>query len=594
MDKKAIETLAVNAVRDSIVVSDFLDQFIADNDKEPSWDGFVYIYKNKSKKKDNLKGRLAVQVKGTENNDFSKEEISFSVLVADLNNYLYDGGVVFFVVYIGYSGLAKQIYYAALPPIKIRVLLSEAIGQKSKTIKLKKFPNDPNKKAMVFLNCWEDCQKQSSFSSAKLFSLEELENQGVLEGITFSVSTVGNISPKTALSSNEVYLYANIKGSSIPQPLEAIPRNLTTSEERPAQIAVGERIFYDKVRICQNAHVTTTTFGESFSLSIRGDGSPAKVNYRNSTKIRTLSVDLDFMLAYISQGAFQYNGINFPFDKAGTDLSKFSLEDEAKRLTYIKKIVQILDILGCKKDIDIKTLSTQDQRNIDYLVTAFIDKKEVHGLKEDLPGILSIIVGDLKFLLFMQKVEGKKGTYQIFDFFKTNFVLVYENQSGEKRAISQYAILHANDFIQLDNICFDVLLPSFQSIERHDETMIRANYFLLELLEAYDKSNGKIAILNTAKAFSDWIMTASEEEIPYDNRLINKLQIVKRLRPLNIDEVKELFGIIESPTTSEDVLVCAYLLLDQKLIAELHFNNLDKDRQEEFKQFPIYHFWEEK
>lgn len=88
MDKKAIETLAVNAVRDSIVVSDFLDQFIADNDKESSWDGFVYIYKNKSKKKDNLKGRLAVQVKGTENNDFSKEEISFSVLVADLNNYL--------------------------------------------------------------------------------------------------------------------------------------------------------------------------------------------------------------------------------------------------------------------------------------------------------------------------------------------------------------------------------------------------------------------------------------------------------------------------------------------------------------------------
>ena len=48
MDKKAIETLAVNAVRDSIVVSDFLDQFIPDNDKEPSWDGFIYVYKHKA------------------------------------------------------------------------------------------------------------------------------------------------------------------------------------------------------------------------------------------------------------------------------------------------------------------------------------------------------------------------------------------------------------------------------------------------------------------------------------------------------------------------------------------------------------------
>ena len=73
MDRKAIETLSVNAVRDSVVVSDFLDQFIADNDKEPTWDGFVYIYSDKSKKKEKLKGRLPVQIKGTENDDFSKE-----------------------------------------------------------------------------------------------------------------------------------------------------------------------------------------------------------------------------------------------------------------------------------------------------------------------------------------------------------------------------------------------------------------------------------------------------------------------------------------------------------------------------------------
>lgn len=80
MDKKAIETLSVNAVRDSIVTSDFLDQFIADNDKEPTWDGFVYIYGDKSKKKNKLKGRLPVQIKGTENDDFSKEEIIYAMM----------------------------------------------------------------------------------------------------------------------------------------------------------------------------------------------------------------------------------------------------------------------------------------------------------------------------------------------------------------------------------------------------------------------------------------------------------------------------------------------------------------------------------
>ena len=56
LDSKAIETLSVNAVKNSIVTTDFLDQFIAENDKEPSWDGFVYMYSNKSKKKSNFNG----------------------------------------------------------------------------------------------------------------------------------------------------------------------------------------------------------------------------------------------------------------------------------------------------------------------------------------------------------------------------------------------------------------------------------------------------------------------------------------------------------------------------------------------------------
>lgn len=591
MDNKTIETLSVNAVRDSIVVSGFLDPFIADNDKEPSWDGVVYIYKDKDKNKKNLKGRLPVQVKGTKNDDFSKEEISFPISVIDLKNYLYDGGVVFFVVYIGENGLTKQIYYTELPPIKIRVILSEAGEQKTKNIKMIKFPNDPNKKAMIFLNCLDNCKKQSSFSSAKLFSLEELEKQGVLESVTIPVSTVGSIDPKTALLTNQVYIYANIKGISIPQPLETIPEKLMTQEEITAQITVGDRVFYDKLTIFQDANTTTTVLGESFFICANKGGSSVTIRYRSYNKIRTLATDLDFILSYISQGSFQYNGVNISFDSAGADLSNFSLEDETIRLEYVKKIIQMLDMLECKKDIDINTLKDQDWRNINYLVTALVDKQPVTGLKEDLPGILSIFIGDLKFVFYLQKVDGCKGTYNLFDFFKTDLNLVYENHNGVKLAISQYAILHADDLINADNIRFDVLLPSFQNAERHSETMIRANLFLLELLKAYDKSEGRTEIINTARDFSDWIMTATEEELPYDIRLLNKLQIVKRLRPLNIDEIKELFHLVEAPHTSKDIIVGAYLLLDQQPTAEIYFKQLEKQQQKDFEEFPIYYFW---
>ena len=85
--------------------------------------------------------------------------------------------------------------------------------------------------------------------------------------------------------------------------------------------------------------------------------------------------------------------------------------------------------------------------------------------------------------------------------------------------------------------------------------------------------------------------TTTEEEIPYDVRLLNTLQIEKRQRALNIEEVKELFRIIENPKTCEDILVGSYLLLDQQAAAHLHFEKLDKQLQEEFKKYPIYHFW---
>lgn len=243
LNSKSIETLSVNAVKNSIVTSEFLDQFIADNDKEPSWDGFVYIYGDKSKKKSTLKGRMPVQVKGKECDDHSKETISFSMTTVDLKNYLYDGGCVLFVVYIGNGGLTNKIYYAELTPVKIRQLLEKAKKQCNKTVHLKEFPSDNNKKATIFLNCLQNCQKQASFKEGKLLSLEELRDQGVLENILIPFSGVGYTDPQMALIKNEVYLYAKIKGSSIPQPIDIIPQDIYTQEVVDALITIDDQLF---------------------------------------------------------------------------------------------------------------------------------------------------------------------------------------------------------------------------------------------------------------------------------------------------------------------------------------------------------------
>ena len=228
MDTSAIEKYAVNAVEDRINLSDYLSTFIADNDKEPSWDGNIYIYRNASKKKANLCGRIPVQVKGTENSDFSKPDITFQMDVSDLRNYLNDGGAVLFVVYVRKqineikTEVENKVYYRELTPIQLMLILSEMKeAQESISVSLKTLPYNPVQVATILLNCSENCTKQASFAGVALPSLEELEQKGMLEGISIPVSGYGiDLDYVGAFLSNETYLYAKVPGCPALIPLE--------------------------------------------------------------------------------------------------------------------------------------------------------------------------------------------------------------------------------------------------------------------------------------------------------------------------------------------------------------------------------------
>ncbi len=590
LDKKAIETISVNAVRNSIVTSPFLDQFIADNDKEPSWDGNVYIYEDTSKKKNKLKGRLPVQVKGKVCADFSADEISYSMEVSDLRNYLYDGGVVLFVVYMNTSGTATQIYYSELTPLKLRFVLNDAKTQKTKTVRLIKFPDDGNKKATIFLNCLQNCQKQASFTDAKLYSLEELEKTGLLESLTIPLAGAGVFDPKRLLMTSEAYLYANIKGSSIPQPLEILPRGIVTKEEVSNDVVIEDHVYYTKYSVIRSAESTTVQFGDSFRMTVEENKRACKMNYKNSTKLRTLATDLHFLLDYIEKGYFQVGKTKFPFDEGGANFNDFDVDKEKGRLLFVQRSVKVLDMLGCKEDLDVTKLTGEDIRNLERLAVALIDKKPVLGLKPDLPPVLLMAISNLKFALLLVKGESK-GEYSIFDFFKSELSIAYEGADGEMIPTSQYAILHADDLLKIQNIQAELFLPSFQKVEE-DDKYIRANLFLLELLKAYDISGDKRQdLLKSADEFSKWLYEAPEQYLDYNIKCLNRYQVLKRERELNIEEVAELWSIAEDNSVTDECKLGAYLLLDQQVPAKRHFEKLTEAAQNEFKTYPIFRYY---
>lgn len=591
LTKKGIETLSVDAVRDSIMMADLLDQYIPDNDKEPFWDGAICVFSEKSHTKETFMGRMPVQVKGTENNDFSKDEIKFRVSTTDLKGYLKDGGAIFFVVYIGNNGLCKKIYYIELTPIRIRVILDEAKGQKSKFITLKTFPTDNNAKTTIFMNCLQHCKKQASFSEAQLYSLDELQEQGVLEKVTIPFSGIGIKSdPQKALMQNDLYIYAKIKGNAILQPLPFIPRDLQTTEEIEANIVINGKVFYESIRVVKNASSTRFILGDSFTITSIDGQAGVNINYKSSDKVSVLCKDLDFMLTLLDAGYFESNGHRFDFPSSEADYSNFKLEEQQNLLNFAKKAKEILTSLNCHKDLSMKNLQEEDIRNVERLYSALIENKPVTGLKKGLQPVCKIKVGNLNFAVYLTPQKGKETTYVIRDFFNSEVLLTYQGQNDKRYPISQYALLKADDLLNTDNVNWQVLLPSFQQVEKHEETFERANWFLLELLTAYDKSNNK-EILEVAKDFSEWIMTATEDELSYNIRKLNQLQIIKRMRDLNAAETKSLYQIILGDGVDDAIFVGAYLLLGEQKSAEEYFEKLPPEMQDEFKDYPIYHFW---
>ena len=66
MNSRQIEQIAVGAVKDIFLKNGLFNPCISENDREPIWDGFIYL---QSKNQTTI--RIAVQVKGKNNKNTS-------------------------------------------------------------------------------------------------------------------------------------------------------------------------------------------------------------------------------------------------------------------------------------------------------------------------------------------------------------------------------------------------------------------------------------------------------------------------------------------------------------------------------------------
>lgn len=74
VNNKRIEESAINILKGALLNSPYLEHHIESNDKTPSWDGNVIVYKSEDNKKSNIMGKVPIQVKGTKKIQLIKME----------------------------------------------------------------------------------------------------------------------------------------------------------------------------------------------------------------------------------------------------------------------------------------------------------------------------------------------------------------------------------------------------------------------------------------------------------------------------------------------------------------------------------------
>ena len=239
-------------------------------------------------------------------------------------------------------------------------------------------------------------------------------------------------------------------------------------------------------------------------------------------------------------------------------------------------------------------MTDEQARNLFRLSVALLDNKPVYGLREDLPIITLFPIGNLNFLIVLQRDKSKERIeHMLFDFFDKDMQVGFTDENEQQILVSKYELLIDRNLLEISNLRTENFLIDFQKYQK-DTNFERPIRFLLTLLNSYDLSNDKRKdLLNTSFNFATWIKN-SAIETDYAINEINYLQVIKRMRSLNEDEQLCLWNIIENKTTNDMCKLGAYLLLDQHVQARRYFNKLKSNQKEEFTKYPIYRFWKTK
>lgn len=575
---KQIEEDAIDYLKMALKKSKHINREIAEGDKEPIWDGHIYFYKNTKKQNIDLVERIPVQVKGKD--DYYNKNIGYSIERNNLEHYLNEGGILYFVVYL--KNDIPTVTYASLTPKVIKKILL-ASSKKKRNIKnisvsMKPLPDNEEELNILFLNFIQKRKHQKGFSHIEWRSHESLfDNSKNLDG-DFEFKFIGKeyLDILEYAKSGELDVYYKPNGATIPEPLIDDISELKLFEEREMVVQVrGKERVYKTTFSYETKNDFTIDFHNGCSIKVQKtpDLVTLTLNYSLSNILSKRLDGLEFILEIQKNKGIMIYGHKLNFNDE--NISKIDFDFLNKALEANIRLKELLNKLKISTELDNTGWSQKDSRIVELLYDGIVNEQVVTLDRTDYNSVQVIEFTNVRVLLFLiPENEGTKN-YRLYNF--SDYDMVFINE--DKQLFSKYETVELEQLLLIDNFNISDYLASYLSSESKIENM---DLGLLKLINYADSKHDQNA-LQPCLEFAQRLVDIEQSE----NSILNLLQIKKRLNILTQKDYTYLHSLMNHKLV--EIRFAANCILDYKEQARYLFENeFSIEQQKMFIEYPIY------
>lgn len=585
MDNDRIGGLGVNAVDRYLLNSGFMKADIRHHDNIPIWDGDIYVYATEDDlNNNNFKYRVPVQVKSHyhANGEFP-ETTQYGIEVSNLHNYLAEGGVIFFYVFVRKK--ESQIFVNYLTRRKIKQLLKGKETQQTIQVSFSQMPDDEN----LFIRELDSFNFQRRYTTKPL---NDFNPENTLE-VILDVERYGLNPQETEknlqfLATHHVDILFRDKGG----------EELFYPEEGRVSLSKIEKF----VGLNHNGNFPDFFY---FSKICAADGywyivEDGWLKFHRSFDSFNSSVFLNFTCTTFRETVRKFKIIKGLCSSSqitlGEDRLQYSPFETNPKFEHTKdfinfwlKLDELCAVIHIYHDFDVSNLTQADIEKLKMLYHAYVEKKEVTSSLQE--NHLSLtVVGDLRIVSWLKITHDNKARLFNID---EQMAVAYQNSNhpGRHLLATSYTALFSYDEIpsniQLDNIC-----AAYSQAKLQNPYIIeQANLDLLLLIKHFDKTQRR-ELLKAAVKFAKWIVDNCEDEERHIHR-INELQLILR-EGKEIPEIdKDWLATNYEDTDNKLEKLCCAVLLKERSRAQHIFNSLKGDDKDAFPCWPIYKLYQE-